>query len=303
MDRNLPTVSQWQPENREDNLSQSLLTTCQYAEKRIVARIAEEIRSNIQNFDSGLGVEEIIRGELTLLLPKRYSVDAGVVSDRHGKTCGDCDLLIRDPIWSPVVKQGATPQSRNQHFPIEGIYAAAEIKQTLGFDELEKAMEKMVKVSRLDRPDNPYGHITENQHLNGLDQPGMILNPLNTSVFATRLKDGISFDQIAEWFGTINSILDRRHMVTMLCVLGEGTAWYSVETGTPYDADFMRDRNEKLMLQVNTQEMDSTFYRWYMLLNSHLTRSVLNLVHVSASYGSDPPPRKTRSYPKATFNS
>ena len=177
MHRNLPDVSGWKPtESHEESLRNALMTTCQIAQKRIVSRAEAEIRFNIQHFDSGAGVEDVVREELGNLLPKRYSVDPGVVDDRAGRTAGDCDVLIRDPLWSPVIKLGATARSRRRHFPIEGVYAAAEIKQTLGWDALEKAMEKMVKLSRLNRSENPYGHITENQHLPYHDQPGLVLN-------------------------------------------------------------------------------------------------------------------------------
>ena len=64
---------------------------------------------------------------------------------------------------------------------------------------------QMVTLSRLDRPDNPYGHITENQHLEGLDKPGLLLNPLHTTVLATRLQDGVRFEDIAERFGPSRS--------------------------------------------------------------------------------------------------
>lgn len=303
MKRSLPDVSTWQPgSSSEDSLRDALMITCQFAQRRIVSRAAAEARFNIQNFDSGAGVEDIVREELANLLPARYSVDAGVVDDRQGRTAGDCDVLIRDPLWSPVIKLGATASSRRRHFPIEGIYAAVEIKQRLGLDELDRAMEKMVTVSRLHRPENPYGHITENQHLPYHDQPGRVLNPLHTSVFATGLADGVPFDKIAARFGKINAMLDRNHMVTMLCVLDAGAAWYSVESGSPYDADFMRDRGENLILQICAKEPDNTFYRWYALLAAHLTRSVLGLAGVFDAYGSAPPPRAVQRYPKAVFN-
>ena len=304
MNRNLPDVSQWQPEaSTQESLRNALMTTCQFAQRRIAARAEAEVRFNIRNFDSGAGVEDVLGEELANLLPGRYSVDAGVVNDRRGRTAGDCDMLIRDPLWSPVIKPGATARSRRRHYPIEGIYAAAEIKQTLGLDELDKAMRKLVTVSRLDRPANPYGHITENQHLfSGKDKEGWILNPLHTSVLATRLDDGVTFDEVAERFGAINAMLNRNEMVTMLCVLDGGTAWYSVESGSPYDADFMRDRAENLILQVNANEPDNTFYRWYVLLAAHLTRSVLGLADAYDAYGKSPPERTVRRYPSAVFN-
>lgn len=303
MNPNLPDVSAWQPAASSGaSLGNALMTTCQIAQRRIVSRAEAEIRFNIQHFDSGAGVEDVVREELGNLLPQRYSVDAGVIDDRGGRTAGDCDVLIRDPLWAPVIKLGATASSRRQHFPIEGIYAAAEIKQTLGFNALDKAMEKMVKVARLDRPENPYGHITENQHLEYHDRPGQILNPLHTSVFAIRLEDGVCFEDVARRFGAINAMLNRNHMVKMLCVLDAGTAWYSVESGEPLNADYMRDRHADLILQVNSGEPNNAFYRWYTLVGAHLTRSVLALQGLSHSYGSPPPRRTTLRYPNASFN-
>ena len=298
----LPDVSQWQPHSEaQDNLSTSLMMTCQFAQRRIVARMKAEIRFNIQNFDSGSAVEDIVREELANLLPQRYSVDAGVISDRSGNTAGDCDMIIRDNAWSPVIKPGATIKSRRSHFPIEAIYAAIEVKQTLGFVQLDKAMAKLVALARLDRPDNPYGHITENQHIEFLDKEGMILNPLHTTVLAARLDDDVTFDEIVRRFGAINEMLCRKNMVTSLCVLDHGTAWYSVGGGGLIDADFMRDRDQDLSLQLNGGEPENAFYRWYVLLTGHLTRSVLGLTG-SHNYGSPPPRRTVLSYPDAAFN-
>ena len=81
---------------------------------------------NIGNYDSGL--EDLVRRELSQLLADRYSVDVGVVNDQEGRTAGDYDVLIQNLIWAPV---GATPDSRRFHYPIESIYSAFEVKQTL----------------------------------------------------------------------------------------------------------------------------------------------------------------------------
>ena len=282
-DERLPDVSFWQPtQKNDDTLKNALEITCQLAQHRITSRSRAEARFNVFNYDSGSGVEDIVREELANLLPERYSIEPGVVNDRHGKTAGDCDLVIRDQIWSPVIKLGATNMSRRYHFPIEGVYSAVEVKQTLGFAELDAAMKKMVTLCRLERPDNPYGHITENQHLECLDKPGKILNPLHTSVFATGLEDGITFCDIVQRFGAINAMLTRNDMVKMLCVLDHGTAWYSVATGRPFNATYMADRHQVLVLQVNGREPQNAFYRLYIELLGHLTRSVLGLVNLSS---------------------
>ncbi len=103
-------------------------------------------------------------------------------------------------------------------------------------------------------------------------------------------------------FGEINSLLSRKDMVKMLCVLGHGTAWYSVESGKPYDSTYMADRATPLIMQINQGEPENSFYRYYVETLGHLTRSVLGLHDISSVYGALPPPRDTHTYPAARFN-
>ena len=152
-----------------------------------------------------------------------------------------------------------------------------EVKQTLGFEELDSAMEKLVKISRLQRPENPYGHITENQHIRSFDEPGHILNPLHTTVLGTRLKSGLSFSDIALRFGKINSNLNRSEMVTALCLLDQGVAVYLTEEEPSHyvQASYMWDRQDPLVMGIY-DEPDKAFHMLFIHLLGHLTRSVLS---------------------------
>ena len=114
----LPDTTQWQPRmSASDTLKSAFLKRCLGIETLIRLRSQFEREMNIDNFDSGPGVEDIIRGELNLLLPTRYSVRAGVINDRKGHTGGDFDVIIFSDLWFPVVKAGATPESRRVHLP------------------------------------------------------------------------------------------------------------------------------------------------------------------------------------------
>jgi len=299
----LPDADSWAPlRDRADTLGNALMVSCQIAQARIVARSDAETRFNLHNFDAGLSVEDIVRDELRVLLPSRYAISPAVISDRHGATAGEQDIVIRDEAWAPVIKPRATVESRRVHVSAESVYAVAEVKRTLDFGRLDEAMEQLVRTSRLERPINPYGHITENQHLESLDQDGKLLNPLHTTVFATQLRDGLAFEDLARRFGAINAKLSRDHMVQMLCVLGAGTAWYSVESGEPYNATYMWDRQTPLVLQINEEEPHNSFYRFIVELLAHLTRSVLGLTGIANVYGAPPPPRAVVQYPDAVFN-
>jgi hypothetical protein len=127
-------TSKWVPHKAEKNkIGEAFQTKCSGIERLIIAKAELEQNMNLNNFDSGAGIEEIIRGELGNLLPKRYLVSKGVVSDRNGFTAGDVDVIVFNEQWFPFVKAGASEQSRRFFFPIEGVYAIGEVKQTLGF--------------------------------------------------------------------------------------------------------------------------------------------------------------------------
>ena len=97
-------------------------------------------------------------------------------------------------------------------------------------------------------------------------------------------------------------MLTRDHMVKTLCVLGQGTAWYSVASGTLYNATYMTDRHQALVLQVNDAEPLNAFYMFYIELLGHLTRSVLGIANTWPQYGNPPPPRKVVQFEDAVFN-
>ena len=56
----------------------------------------------------------------------------------------------------------------------------------------------------------------------------------------------------------------------MLCVLGHGTAWYSVESSNPANATYMADRGVPLIMQINRREPENAFYRYYVEILGHL---------------------------------
>ena len=286
---NLPDVGGWQPRpDQKATLSSGLLVTCQAIQHRIIREAEIERKFNIDNYDSGRGLEDLVREEISKLLPERYLADAGVVNDQDGRTAGDYEVVIRDHRWAPVTKLGATPESRRYHFPVESIYSAIEVKQTLGFQQLDDAMKKLVTLSRLNRPHNPYGYITENQHFKNLDRNGYILNPLHTTVLGTRIQDGISFRDLAMRFGRINASLTRDEMVTELCLLGHGVAMYMVndETVGYREATYMYDRQEQMVMGIYEEEPRNAFYLLFVHLLGHLTRSVLEVHDIHRRYGS-----------------
>jgi hypothetical protein len=96
----LPNVDDWQPQAyAAETLQSAFLKRCLVAEKLISLKAQAEREMNIYNFDSGSGVEDIVREEIRKILPSRYSVQCGVVIDRDGKTSGDHEAIVFNDLW------------------------------------------------------------------------------------------------------------------------------------------------------------------------------------------------------------
>lgn len=286
----LPNTSRWRPRKKvADSLESAFSKRCIATEKLIQLRAEIEKQMNIDNFDSGVGLEDIIRNEFRAILPNRYSITSGVINDPNGLTAGDFDLVIFNDLWFPQIKAGATMESRRVHFPVDGVYAIGEIKQTLDFKTLDAAMKKLVICHRLKRRKTYAYRVTENREgstcLHGLT------NPLYSFILATDLREGIELDEIVERFFFINKSLKRLEVVRALCVLGRGTVTWSY-----YDSKMERNRDALFMLEdlyepifpsyFRKPGLESAIYPLIVNLMLHLYHSVLAPEDITAMYGS-----------------
>ncbi|MBO1350203.1 MAG: hypothetical protein EBE86_023790 [Hormoscilla sp. GUM202] len=284
----LPDTTKWQPrKSASEALKSAFLRRCLGIEKLICLRARLEREMNIDNFDSGLGVEDIIRSELEQILPTRYSVKAGVINDKNGNTAGDFDVVIFNEHWFPLVKAGATAESRRIHLPIDGVYAVCEIKQTLDFQALDRAMEKLAICHRLHRPQTRANRIVENREnsdcLHGLT------NPLYSAVIATDIKESVELDLIVERFFKINQTLERLAVVRALCVFKHGTVtWgFKDDNGECKIALFMREDLDRPIVPIyhKVPKVESALYCLMADILCHLYHSVLAPEDIVAHYG------------------
>lgn len=288
-------VSTWSPKRHpSETLEMAFFRRCHQIEHDILNRVAYEKQFNEQNFDSGWVLEEIIREALRELLPKRYSVRAGSISDSKGYTAGDCDVAIFNDLWFPAVKSGPTADSRRVYLPIEGVYGVLEVKQTLTLRTLEEAMRKLVTCSRLFRPPAPFDRLVENDERNACTH--YVSNPLFTAVVAADIDPRLSLDEAVEKFIRINQMLPRTDVVDILCVLGHGVLMWvyrpdpdgakeGVENLLP--ATFRsHDRYLELIPVYGAVERDdSPLYELMTTLMAHLTHSVLAPDGIAVHYG------------------
>jgi hypothetical protein len=284
----LPDTSSWQPrDSASETLQQAFLERCIGIENVIRLKVQIEKTMNIDNYDSGPGVEDIIRDEIRKIVPSRYSLRSGVINDRDGKTGGDFDIIAFNELWFPAIKAGATPESRRFHFPIEGVYGICEVKQTLNYASLDEAMRKLVICSRLNRPKTNAHRLVENRDRD--DCPHGLTNSLYTAIIAADIDEGIPLDKLVERFFFINKTLKRLEVVRCLCVLGYGTVnWGFIgESNRPQAASFKRD---DLFWPVfpaywKVPLIKSAFYYFLSDFLYHLYNSVLAAEDLTEAYG------------------
>jgi hypothetical protein len=260
---------------------------CRYVESLMMLRAEAEIRGRATNFGSGPPVEAILREELANLLPRRYSVTAGTVSDRRGMTAGDCDVVIYNGEWFPTVKQRPTPDARYQIIPIEGVYATLEVKQTLTIPTLEDAMSKLVPCHRLFRPRSAIGRIAENRTF--AKKTDRIGNTLFSGILAARRDPNVSYATLLNRFVELNRSLKRLEVVQCLCILGEACyLWgWRPDGRTPsvasfYGADLTQDLH---IVEASPEHGETALGGFYSRLLGHLTQVVLAPTDLPVHYG------------------
>jgi hypothetical protein len=222
--RPLPETTSWSPRDASRSLQSIFAEECMGAEQRILQALAHEKRFVVDNFDTGGPFEAIVRREIEGLMPRRYAIARGGILDRHGKSAGDCDIVIFNNTWFTPVKSATAGHAESSYMPIESVYAVGEVKQTLSATTLDEAMEKLVRCHRLDRPRTFANRIVENRE--GVSCPHGLTNPLFSFIVAGAVEKGEQFTDLINRFFDICKQLKRLEVVRALCVLGEGTvAW------------------------------------------------------------------------------
>lgn len=249
----------------------------------------------VHSFDSGLPIEEVVRDELRRILPARYSVRAGTVVDATGYTAGDCDVVVFNDIWFPVVKPGPVESARQFMLPIEGVYAVGEVKQTLSGDTLTAALKKLVACHRLERPETFAHRLVENREQS--DCVHGLTNPLYSFVVALDVGVGETFESLIDQFFTINQTLRRLDVVRAMSVFGHGTVIWGVDD--PEDPTHTTARAALFQEEDLYKRIYPMFFRatdhgpaLYGLLSNlllHLFHSVLAPEDFAANYGQHVP--------------
>ena len=230
-----------------------------------------------------------------MLLPARYTVTPGVVIDRNGNNCGDCDLVVANRFWAPLLKYGATNESRRVHIPVEAVYSVIEIKQTLTENSLDQAMEKLVMYKGLERDRSEYGRLVENHVIEEFDEKveDGSLNRRFDAILAVSCEEE-RVEELVSRFFKINEQLEPRLQVNALAILGEGFACYVFQGPDddymPHlypesDMAYFYGWKPRSISPFYIKSSHDTLFHLYSNLQHHLFLTVLNFRWIKLLYG------------------
>jgi hypothetical protein len=289
--RRIPDTAKWLPrsESRE-TLSEAYSKRCSFAEVDIVRRAFEERALNVDSFDAGEGIENLVRAKIASLFPKRYGFHPLTLTDRYGKSAGDVDIAVTNDHWFPEIKSGTTATARHVQFPIEGVYAVIEVKQTISLKTLDHAMEKLVTCSRLARPILGETRITENR--TEALHAKYPLTLLHTSIVATAVDKNVEIDDLVRRFVRINQTMERQHVVRALTILGHATIMWAAEDnvlGGLRAADARSFDDVWYPAKTLAQSGEGALYPLIVDLYAHCNACVLPAEDIPAFYGQKTP--------------
>jgi hypothetical protein len=89
--------------------------------------------------------EEIIKGVLERLLPKRFSIGTGFIINSKGDVSAQTDIVIYDEFYNrPLLSEYGV-----RVFPVECVYATIEVKSILDSDTLQKSVADIMRLRKI----------------------------------------------------------------------------------------------------------------------------------------------------------
>jgi len=112
--------------------------------------IADQSRRELNALVSHRGelgriTEEIIKGVLERLLPKRFSIGTGFIINSKGDASAQTDIVIYDEIYNrPLLSEYGV-----RVFPVECVYATIEVKSVLDLGSLQKSVANIMRLRKI----------------------------------------------------------------------------------------------------------------------------------------------------------
>lgn len=201
----------------------------------------------------GSSREDVLKFYIKQLLPERFAVGNGVVTDVNGTQSKQQDFFVYDAFNSPVFLHTES----SSIVPIESVYATIEVKSTLKKDTLIQSVNNIKSVKELtitvlkNSPIIPYTY-----------------NRVFGAVFSYTCDTKI--ETIAGNLHQICQTIPPEHWPSVVCILDQGVIVNVEKNGLHHIAAIPSEQTTWGIVK-NTSEMN--LYLFYLLLQQHLNTS------------------------------
>lgn len=216
----------------------------------------QEVTSHIEHMGlRGSARENILREYIKQLLPQRFAVGSGIITDANGTQSRQQDFIIYDAFNSPSFLQ---MDSLSVVLPIESVFSTIEVKSCLTKAELEKSISNFVSVKEL----------VLSPFVSGFSPPG-VYNQLCGYVFS--YTSDAALDTVARNVQGLCKDFPIEKQPTMICVLDKGLIVH-VDKENPLNIFISPAENSTWAIIEKGKEM--TLYLFYLLLQQHLNTAI-----------------------------
>lgn len=223
-----------------------------------IESISRKLKDEYENVTSHLthmGVmggsrESILRKYLGQLLPQKYSVGTGIITDFEGNQSRQQDFFIYDAFNSPVFYN----TEESCVIPTECVYATIEVKSTLTKSTLTESLKNIQSVKQLKKKPFINSPLVPDKH-----------NLIFGAIFA--YSSDASIITITKNLHTLCLDIPKEQQPSVVCILDKGLL-VNVSNTNPNEICLMPTENTTWALIENTSEKN--LYLFYLLLLQHL---------------------------------
>ena len=201
----------------------------------------------------GSSREDVLKYYIKQLLPERFAVGNGVVTDVNGTQSKQQDFFVYDAFNSPVFLHTES----SSIVPVESVYATIEVKSTLKKETLTQSLANIKSVKELD--------VTIL-----LNSP--IVPPVFNSIFGAifAYTADTTIETIANNLDEFCIDIPHSRRPSVICILDQGVI-INIDRQTLNQITIMPSENTTWGIVKNTKEMN--LYLFYLLLQQHLNTS------------------------------
>ena len=210
-----------------------------------------EVLSHIEHMATrGAGREDKLRLYIKDLLPQKFSVGNGIITDVNGTQSKQQDFFVYDAFNSPVFLKYET----SIVIPVESVYATVEIKSTLNKNTLSQSINNIKSVKELKISALINSPFIPNYH-----------NQIFGSIFAYTSENKI--ETIASNLQELCKSVPKSNQPSIICILDQGNI-INVDKNGLKQICTMPSEQTTWCITKNKEEIN--LYVFYLLLQQHL---------------------------------